>query len=157
MLLTPADGSFRLELMDIDVMLRLLLLLLLMLDGIKPWPMSGSAAVAKGNEVVRAKTTTNKMVAMATDVEVEADSNTFNRGMKTVSSSTCEPIRKKENKTKELIGFRKTNSFSSSPSVVSSYKNKRRRRMSGTTTTTTTKIKRNKNKGAISCMRNETQ
>jgi hypothetical protein len=115
MLLTPADGSFRLELMDIDVMLRLLLLLLLlMLDGIKPWPMSGSAAVAKGNEVVRAKTTTNKMVAMATDVEVEADSNTFNRGMKTVSSSTCEPIRKKENKTKELIGFRKTNSFSSS-------------------------------------------
>lgn len=85
MLLTPADGSFRLELMDIDVMFRLLLLL--MLNGIKPWPISGSAAVAIGNEAVRAKTTTNKMVAMATDVEV-ADSNTFNRGMKTVSSST---------------------------------------------------------------------
>lgn len=86
MLLTPADGSFLLELMDIDVMFRLLLLL--MLDGIKPWPISGRAAVAIGNEAVRAKTTTtNMMVAMATDVEV-SDMNAFNRGMKTVSSST---------------------------------------------------------------------
>ena len=93
MLLTPADGSFRLELMDIDVKF----LLLLMLDGIKPWPISGRAAVAVGNEDVRAKTTTNKMVAMAADVEV-AESNTFNRGMKTVSSSTCESKKKRKSK-----------------------------------------------------------
>jgi hypothetical protein len=128
MLLTPADGSFLLELMDIDVMFRLLLLL--MLDGIKPWPISGRAAVAIGNEAVRAKTTTtNMMVAMATDVEV-SDMNAFNRGMKTVSSSTCErePIKKKRKENKKgLIGFVTTNSFSSLPSVVSRYKNKRRR------------------------------
>ena len=150
MLLTPADGSFLLELMDIDVMFRLLPLL--MLDGIKPWPMSGRAAVAIGNEAVRAKTTTNKTVAMATDVEV-ADSNTFNRGMKTVSSSTCGPIKnRKENE--RVNWFPKNKFLPIIPSVVSSYQNKRRRRMSGTATTTK---KRNKNKGAISCMRNETQ
>ena len=106
MLLTPADGSFLLELMDIDVMFRLLLL---MLDGIKPWPISGRAAVATGNEAVRAKMMTNNMVAMATDVEV-ADSNTFNRGMKTVSSSTCERETNQKER-KKYIRIKRVNWF----------------------------------------------
>jgi 4-diphosphocytidyl-2C-methyl-D-erythritol kinase len=97
--------------MDIDVMFRLLLLL--MLDGIKPWPISGRAAVAIGNEAVRAKTTTtNMMVAMATDVEV-SDMNAFNRGMKTVSSSTCErePIKKKRKENKKRVNWFRQNKF----------------------------------------------
>lgn len=41
-----------------------------------------------GNEAVRAKRTTKKTVAMATDRNL-VDSDAFNRAMKTVSSSTC--------------------------------------------------------------------